>query len=548
MSLARWLMTGAVVAAGMLGSVAGCESSGQNTAAPPGGPKWDFEPWGGMPYVPKAAPVAEAPKPVTPKPAEQPKPVAAAPKPAPSASSIYYPSCGPNGGILRLDRNAPAEVSASAPFEYTLTATNVSGCDLVDVVVKEGPIQGLTVNNTNPAAVNGPGGEMMFNLGKLAPGESKTVTIRGTPSAAGTIASCASATYVMPLCMNINVVSPKLELAKSGPAESLVCNEWEYTLTVSNPGSGVARNVVIRDQLPSGLTTIDGKTTVEIPVGDLAGGKSETRKIRVKAGRTGRFENTATATADAGLKADSNVVATAVKQPKLQLAKKGPERLYAGRAAAYQITISNTGDATASQTVIEDPVPAGATFVSASDGGVNTNGVVRWNLGDLAPGATKTVTLTVNTPRNIGSIKNVARATATCADPVSAEATTSTFGLPDLATLLTDEDGVVEVGTNHVFIYQVRNQGEVDLTNVRAEVTLPEGMQFVSADTVQPTVAGNKLSFLASPTLKPGEVKNIRITVRATKAGELLATAETRCDQLRQSVRDDEITVFIDKP
>ena len=51
------------------------------------------------------------------------------------------------------------------------------------------------------------------------------------------------------------------------------------------------------------------------------------------------------------------------------MTKTGPEMRYMGRPIEYKITVSNTGDAPAKDTVLVDTASAAAEFVKASDNG-----------------------------------------------------------------------------------------------------------------------------------------------------------------------------------
>jgi OOP family OmpA-OmpF porin len=78
----------------------------------------------------------------------------------------------------------------------------------------------------------------------------------------------------------------------------------------------------------------------------------------------------------------------------IQLTKTSPEFTTEDRIT-YKIEYTNTGTAAAKSVTITDPLPAGATFIEASGGGTNAAGTVTWVIGDLAPGASGDVTVTV---------------------------------------------------------------------------------------------------------------------------------------------------------
>lgn len=65
-----------------------------------------------------------------------------------------------------------------------------------------------------------------------------------------------------------------------------------------------------------------------------------------------------------------------------------------GANVSYTITIKNQGNVPSNDYTVKDQIPAGMSFVSASDGGTLIGSIVIWaTLPNIAPGATKTLTL-----------------------------------------------------------------------------------------------------------------------------------------------------------
>ena len=86
-----------------------------------------------------------------------------------------------------------------------------------------------------------------------------------------------------------------------------------------------------------------------------------------------------------------------------------------GDTLIYTVTISNAGAQDASGVIVTDTLPANTTFVSASDGGTFSGGVVTWNVGGLAArtSVTRTVTVLVDSTvaAGVSSLTNTASAT-----------------------------------------------------------------------------------------------------------------------------------------
>ena len=82
-------------------------------------------------------------------------------------------------------------------------------------------------------------------------------------------------------------------------------------------------------------------------------------------------------------------------QPLISISKSAPATA-SSATVTFTLSYSNNGPGPALGVALIDNLPAGASFVSASGGGVNTAGQVKWQLGDLVAGASGSVTLTVS--------------------------------------------------------------------------------------------------------------------------------------------------------
>ncbi|HEY0159174.1 MAG TPA: Calx-beta domain-containing protein [Thermoanaerobaculia bacterium] len=113
----------------------------------------------------------------------------------------------------------------------------------------------------------------------------------------------------------------------------------------------------------------------------------------------------------------------------LSLTKLGPESVDPGEPITYTITVSNAGPQAATNVVVEDTIPAGTTFVSAtpSQGSCSGTAVVTCNLGTIGDDSSATITLIVTAPLVNGPISNTATADSDETDPTVAAGTAPTF-------------------------------------------------------------------------------------------------------------------------
>ena len=121
----------------------------------------------------------------------------------------------------------------------------------------------------------------------LKAGENTVCTFTNTYTAPQT---GTTGTPETPPAVVTQVRNPRLAIVKTGPARARPLARITYTIRVRNPGRAVARNVVITDRLPSGMTfvkasrkaTVKGRTII-IPMGNLQPGRSRVVKITVRA-------------------------------------------------------------------------------------------------------------------------------------------------------------------------------------------------------------------------------------------------------------------------
>ncbi|MFI4911756.1 MAG: CARDB domain-containing protein [Sedimentisphaeraceae bacterium JB056] len=452
-----------------------------------------------------------------------------------------YP--GNSCGIVKIDKSMPVEVQLNEPFDYTIHAKNMTSGDLIDVVITEHLGNNFKYAGSTPDAKQ-KGTTLVWKIDKLGPEEMKEMTISGSAVSTECIQNCTTVDYVIPTCAYVKVVQPKLMLTKEAPDKAVICDEIPMKFTITNNGTGNATNVMITDQLPEGLMTLDGKDMVSINVGTLMAGKSQLYTVNTKAEETGTYENKAYATAGGGLKAESEMTTTTVTQPILEITKEGPETRYLGRSVQYTIKVTNNGDEVAENTMISDMIPANVTDIVLSDGGSVEGNKAMWPIGPLAPEASKTVTISYM-PSQSGKFTNKASVTAICAKSVVAQATTEVKGIPALLLEVIDISDPIEVGNNETYNIIVTNQGTATATNVMIKAILEDTMQYVSTSgATRAQIDGETISFAALPTLAPKAKASWNVTVKAVGEGDVRFSVKLNSDQLDRDVEETESTHF----
>ncbi len=461
------------------------------------------------------------------------------------SSSQAFPTGDPKSSALLVEKFVPREVQVGQTFEYETRITNLTSLPLDNVLITESMDANFRLESATPSAAMASGAGRWM-IGDLGPNESRSIVVKGTAKSAKAIQSCVSAEYESALCTSIPVVAPALELVAMGPTEVLACEEIVYTYKVTNSGTGTASGVVVKGNLPTGLTTA-GRTAFSKSVGNLAAGKSAQFEIKVDADRAGRFQHKASAEAEGRLTAESRSIDTAIRQPKLEISIKGTKTQFANRDLKYEITVKNVGDGIAKDTVLQDSIPSGSTFASASDSGKKGSNSIRWSLGNLAPNQARTVSVRYKSG-GLGRVNTLASVKAYCAPEASARAETEVRGIPAILLEVVDLEDPIEVGQNETYVITVTNQGTAPATNVKIAVTIPDSTTYVSTTgSTKARVSGTATRrFELEPvkSLAPKAKSTWRIVVKGTRAADARFRISMTSDQLTSPVDETEATNF----
>jgi len=464
--------------------------------------------------------------------APQPAPDAA--RPAPRATSTV--------DAARITIDAPQQVTVGQKFSYTITVHNTTNTPMEKVHLTDTVPDNLRVDATEPKPASMEGNTGTWDLGTIAPKGHKTVTITATVQKEGRMTSCAQVRYELPrVCMNLEAVMPKLQIAREATPEVLICEEITLKYTVRNNGSGTAKNVVARETLPNGLTTLDGKKQIAYSVGDLGPGQARSFTVKTKASKRGTFAGTASATADGGWDAKSAESSTTVLDPVLAVNVTAPAQRFVGRPIPVEIAVSNKGNGPARNTRLVYHLPTGAKFLRAMDDGAYSAGKAVWNLGTLAPGDSKKVSLHMEGAAK-GTLRGTAMATATCTKADDA-AQTAVIGIPAILLECVDVEDPIELGNEETYVISVTNQGSADDTDIQLVCTLPEQQEFVSGDgPTKVTADGKTVTIGTLKSLAPKDKAVWRVKIRTTGTGDSRFKVSLTSKQFTKPIEEAEST------
>ncbi|MCX7683184.1 MAG: hypothetical protein N2508_14660, partial [Anaerolineae bacterium] len=330
-----------------------------------------------------------------------------------------------------------------------------------------------------------------------------------------------------------------------------------FILEANSAGPSPMTDVDITDTLPQGWRYVTGSTTVIYPDGSrghpeptingrvlswdlshqLASYQTLRLEFKARVGGGAPTVNTNTALAsgkyrDHIFKASdtASVYISALNLNKI--ASHATAR--PGETIVYTLTYENRGGITTTNTYINDPIPVGTTFLSASEGGIYlpASNAVRWTLGHLPPAVSGTLTLTVQVNRGVENgtfIENTGYIYSNQTGTVYGNTVRTTVLAPQLNV---SKSGPGNASKGSIITYTIRyeNTGGAAATGVVISDTIPVSTTYVAGslaiDTGSGWVAlsdaadGDQGAFIAPTlvitpaTVGPGESGAIRFAVR----------------------------------
>jgi uncharacterized repeat protein (TIGR01451 family) len=262
---------------------------------------------------------------------------------------------------LQLQKQGPADAQLFDALSYQLTVTNTGSSAAANVLIVDDLPDGLEHKDNRR--------QLSFNIGSLAPGESRNVSYEVIAKRAGRFTNRAVVTgdggMRDEVQSTVTVTEALLALKKSAPRQLSFGRSLTYELTITNNGSAPLNNVVLIDKLPAKTAFVSASdsgrlagTQVEWSLGTLAGGASKKITLKLRPTGTGDIVNLAEARADRGLKASAESTTTVVGEAGLLFEVVDTEDpIEVGGETQYNIIIRNQGSVPATNIRITATTP-----------------------------------------------------------------------------------------------------------------------------------------------------------------------------------------------
>ena len=443
--------------------------------------------------------------------------------------------------VLEVSATGPAQIGLLTSATYDITVSNsgdftATGTELTAVL----PTGLEFVSATNSATVSG--SNVTWNLGTIATGGSVSVTLtaKGIQTGDQVINYRAASDEGLSATTSttMEVIRGGLEVTKTGPAQADFGSQVTYTVDVKGAGIGASTGIRLVDAVPTGMSFVSARmasqavtpTTsgnqVTIALGTLNPDQETSVEIVLQANQTGAWTNQVTVTSAEGASATDEAMTTVV-QPKLALTKTGPATALLNAEFEYTITVTNKGNGTATGTTVVDTLPADLEYVSSDPPGKASDSTVTWNVGDLDPDASSTITLKVRGTAGDAQ-ENVATASSG-GNTLQPEARATTAILVPGITVKKTGRTAFSVGNQATYTLTANNAGDVPLTGVTITDAIAADMSYVSSN-LAGTASDNTVTWDIGD-LAVGASTSVLVTLQGDQTGSVTNTASASADQ-----------------
>ena len=200
--------------------------------------------------------------------------------------------------------------------------------------------------------------------------------------------------------------------------------------------------------------------------------------------------------------------------PAIQIQKLVPAEIQVGKPAVFEILVRNVGKSTVRNVQVRDAVPKGTQFIGATPPAqVLPQGELLWTLDVLRPDDERVVKMEL-LPTTEGEIGSVATVT------YAAEASARSLATRPELRIDVESPSQVMIGQDLTLKIRISNPGTGPATGVVLSEHVPPGLQHA---------AGGVLEYEVG-TLMPNESRELELTLRATKAGQVANVLHARAD------------------
>ena len=331
--------------------------------------------------------------------------------------------------VITIEKTGPESAVIGQDVTYNIVVKNTGSAVAKSVVVTDPVPTGMSHASGK--------GELSFDVGDLAPGQSKPLAVTFKANQRGKVCNTATANSSNAGKVSddacTTVLVPGLKVEKTGTKEQILGRNADYEIVVSNTGDTTLQNVTVSDIAPvetsivnaPGATIAGNKATWTIA--SLAPGAKATQSVKLTSKTAGTHCNTVTASS--GGMTESAKACTLWKGIAAVLLEvvDDPDPIQVGESTTYTIRVLNQGFADIHNVKIAATFGDQVMPVSSAQGSVSGKSVNFPVVAKIAAKQTVTYTITVK-GASVGDSRNKISLTADeLKTPVAEEESTTVY-------------------------------------------------------------------------------------------------------------------------
>ena len=470
--------------------------------------------------VPSTRPTIVASKPVSSRRAGTPAYAPGKPSGEALASSV--------GALLRVDTIGPQAVTLGEQNEYVIRLSNAGVTEARNATVRVAIPSNVQVVSTKVSDGNDnirqdakTERQLIWSLERVPARAERQLTLTLIPTENRPFDLAVEwATLPVSSTATVDVRQPMLEIALSGPNKIDYGQTKVYSIVLSNPGTGDAKNVTVR--LAMGDESADA-----VQVGTLPAGGNQKFDVEVTARKAGAMRIAATAVGANNLQAEA-VEQIVVQRANLQLEALGSARKFAGSIGTYQVRLTNVGDAAAGNVQAAVRLGTGAKYVKGIEGAKQEANLVRWNVGELAPNTERIYRFFCELDADGDAVFQFV-ASADGGLQATGDVVTKVEALADLKLEVNDPKGPIPVGEEVTYEIQITNRGTKAAVQVQVVAQFSEGIEPVAAGGMRAEMLAGQVVFQPISRIGAGEITKLTVKARADAEGNHVFRTEVKC-------------------
>ena len=331
---------------------------------------------------------------------------------------------------IALTKTEPADESICDAIPVTLDVKNTGSSALT----------GVQIADTLPAGMTSDGkSALTFDIGNLAPGESKEVKYTAAASATGKLVNTAKVTSTQGVSADASATTtvhqPVLAVTCKAQDQQFMGRKFDVCYTVNNTGDASAAGSTLAVTVPAGLTvagtTGNGQVkdgTITYDLGSVDAGASQNVCATFVGATAGTFDFAGTAKGTCAATVSTSCETKVIGIPAILLEKAdNPDPVAVGDTTTYTVKVTNQGSANDSNvhvivTVDDELVPT-TTSAGTINGQVVDLGVVP----TLAPKDAVSYSIDAKGVKAGGAVTKFTLKSDMLVSPITAEESTTVY-------------------------------------------------------------------------------------------------------------------------